>query len=536
MHAQLCKKKPSPEDGKTKCSPMAAVANCWISHGSAFPEDSALGVALVNYGQAESQISMLGDEFANQVKDGYMATLERGLQEYKEYLSLKKKLESRRLDYDAKLSRLQKSKKEKPELEQETQAAKIKYEEIEYDIIQKMAYLQEYEDEHFEALTQLLEAQYAYFSKSADLLNEVRSTWGQGVASAPIARNMMHTVLSRTSSSHSAIGGIGGIAPVGRSSRQGSMDDYFGQNNDVSSHGSRSPGSLQQRRPSSRKPSSDSLSVGGPPPRRIPSRTSLRSNHNNNDDLMSSGSRLTPPTIPRRQSQASIGTKKRRKAVYDFEGASSDELSFATGDIITVIDEVDEGWWLGEVDHGGATKRQGIFPVNYTEELVAPPMPARPSTSTSHTSQIQEYPVEEAMAETESPFADHMTNGNTDYGYQQCHHTPTRTLSTHSYTSAAPSPPPSSSLPRGNSGVPVNLASKPSMRTPPPPPAARQRSMSNTPKLVRTAPPTPQSRAAPDYFQASPVAQPDCQDCGCNDFSANLFKKGHCNNCFHKHF
>lgn len=26
-----------------------------------------------------------------------------------------------------------------------------------------------------------------------------------------------------------------------------------------------------------------------------------------------------------------------------------------------------------------------------------------------------------------------------------------------------------------------------------------------------------------------------CSDCGCADFSQNVFKQGHCNNCFHKH-
>ncbi len=47
----------------------------------------------------------------------------------KEYQALQKKLSSRRLDYDAKLAKVQKAKKEKPEWEEEMQAAKAKYEE-----------------------------------------------------------------------------------------------------------------------------------------------------------------------------------------------------------------------------------------------------------------------------------------------------------------------------------------------------------------------------------------------------------------------
>lgn len=41
---------------------------------------------------------------------------------------MQKKLHSRRLDYDAKLAKVQKAKKEKPEWEEEMQAAKGKYE------------------------------------------------------------------------------------------------------------------------------------------------------------------------------------------------------------------------------------------------------------------------------------------------------------------------------------------------------------------------------------------------------------------------
>ena len=41
---QLDKKKPSPEDGKTKVSPTEALGACWVNHGSVFPDDSLLGM------------------------------------------------------------------------------------------------------------------------------------------------------------------------------------------------------------------------------------------------------------------------------------------------------------------------------------------------------------------------------------------------------------------------------------------------------------------------------------------------------------
>lgn len=104
-----------------------------------------LGIALINLGQAETRIAALQEALAQEIKEGYLKILENGLQDYKEYDSLRKKLASRRLDYDSKLNRLNKAKKEKPELEQEMQASRIKYEDTEHDLIQKMAYIQEFE-------------------------------------------------------------------------------------------------------------------------------------------------------------------------------------------------------------------------------------------------------------------------------------------------------------------------------------------------------------------------------------------------------
>ena len=46
-----------------------------------------------------------------------------------DYTSLKKKLDNRRLDYDAKLNKLNKSKKELPELEGQVDVARKKYNE-----------------------------------------------------------------------------------------------------------------------------------------------------------------------------------------------------------------------------------------------------------------------------------------------------------------------------------------------------------------------------------------------------------------------
>ncbi|KAI7868346.1 hypothetical protein BDF14DRAFT_1697727, partial [Spinellus fusiger] len=268
---QLSKKKPSPEDAKIKVSPMESLGTCWVHYGDLFDVDVPPGkrrMALTQYGQALTRVSSMQEDFSNTMREGYISTLQRGCIEYKEYQALRKKMESRRLDYDAKLGRLQKSKKEKPEWEQEMQASKMKYEETEYDLIQKMVYLQDFEEEHAESLYQLLEAHIAFYTGAVEALGHVKAQW------QPVPGTGGRTVMART-----------------------------------------------------------------------PSATSLIS----------------------QQGAQSTSMKKRRKAMYDFEGETVDELSFRVGDVITVLEQVDEGWWLGEVENNGP-KRRGIFPVNYTED------------------------------------------------------------------------------------------------------------------------------------------------------------------------
>merc|ERR1712083_962256 len=49
-------------------------------------------------------------------------------------------------------------------------------------------------------------------------------------------------------------------------------------------------------------------------------------------------------------------------ALYDYQAAADDEISFDPNDVITNIEMVDEGWWLGEC-HG----KFGLFPANYVQ-------------------------------------------------------------------------------------------------------------------------------------------------------------------------
>ncbi|XP_018571502.1 drebrin-like protein [Anoplophora glabripennis] len=54
----------------------------------------------------------------------------------------------------------------------------------------------------------------------------------------------------------------------------------------------------------------------------------------------------------------------RARALYDYQAADDTEISFDPGDIITNIEQVDEGWWQGLAPDGIT---YGLFPANYVE-------------------------------------------------------------------------------------------------------------------------------------------------------------------------
>ena len=51
------------------------------------------------------------------------------------------------------------------------------------------------------------------------------------------------------------------------------------------------------------------------------------------------------------------------KAVYDYQAEDESEITFDPGDIITNIEQIDDGWWRGQSPDG----RFGLFPANYVE-------------------------------------------------------------------------------------------------------------------------------------------------------------------------
>ncbi|KAK0461543.1 SH3-domain-containing protein [Armillaria novae-zelandiae] len=76
-----------------------------------------------------------------------------------------------------------------------------------------------------------------------------------------------------------------------------------------------------------------------------------------------------PPPAP---APAPASVRAKALWAYNLDASDPDDLSFAAGDIITIVEETNADWWLGE--HNGA---RALFPANYVEKITTPtPTPA----------------------------------------------------------------------------------------------------------------------------------------------------------------
>ncbi|KAG7442784.1 SH3-domain-containing protein [Guyanagaster necrorhizus] len=78
-----------------------------------------------------------------------------------------------------------------------------------------------------------------------------------------------------------------------------------------------------------------------------------------------------PPPAPAPAPAAPAVVQAKALWAYNLDASDHDDLSFAAGDIITIVEETNADWWLGE--YGG---RRALFPSNYVEKIAPAPTPA----------------------------------------------------------------------------------------------------------------------------------------------------------------
>ncbi|ORX88931.1 BAR-domain-containing protein [Basidiobolus meristosporus CBS 931.73] len=497
LYLKTLEKKKKTADDKNKVAPIVSLSNAMISHGQGLPRDSPYGQAMIKVGEAQEQLASAQMEFAIRLRQNYINGLERALNDMKDFQQSRKKLESRRLDYNAKLNAVQKSKKEKPELEEQMRAAEIKYNETQDDTYLRMINISDSEEADLEDLSNFFDSQLAFFQRGVEILLAAKGVFDQRSAKEYYAnksarrkqssgsRGESNGTLHRSKSFHSTYSngyddhepnGVNNnynrTTPSTPGSTYSNSGTYFDlpKNNDSYSDYSPGPGSYQRSNVSAPR----AFNRGSPPE--------------------------TTPQLRRSATLPAPSHQKKVRVLYGFDGESVEELSIRKGDIVTVLDEIDDGWWVGEIiDDNG--RRAGMFPSNYVEEIVEP--------------QYQHPPLPKRSISN--------NNINATVGRADAAH----------YQPAEPVDIPNRRM--------VPIPGRRGSQTPGPMPLSRvasnnslNRTMSSSPRPVRPPVAKPQSYLAGSQYDPSNGVGPCCE-CGCDEYTPNVFKKDSCNNCFHRH-
>jgi len=92
----------------------------------------------------------------------------------------RKKLENRRLAYDATLTKLQKAKREDYRVEEEVRSQKAKYEESSEDVLRRMQDIKEAEADSIADLGAFLDTELEYYDRCRDELMKLKREWPAG--------------------------------------------------------------------------------------------------------------------------------------------------------------------------------------------------------------------------------------------------------------------------------------------------------------------------------------------------------------------
>lgn len=191
-------------DDREKGLPVSYLGRTMINHGEDFEPDSEFGGCLTSLGRANERLASAQERYVADATSTWLESLERSLAMMKEYQAARKKMENRRLAYDASISKMQKTKRDDFRIEEELRATRAKYEESNEDVYRRMQDVKESESESIRDLTSFLDCELEYHERCAEELRRVKRTWpGAATAGSTAAPSNNYGGRSRSNTARS---------------------------------------------------------------------------------------------------------------------------------------------------------------------------------------------------------------------------------------------------------------------------------------------------------------------------------------------
>ncbi|KFM74401.1 hypothetical protein X975_18644, partial [Stegodyphus mimosarum] len=330
--------------------PEGTLGEAMVKYGKDFGEESAFGMSLIECGEALKQMAEVKYALEDNVKQNFLEPLHHlQTKDLKDVMHHRKKLQGRRLDYDCKKRR---QAKRAHLSEEEIKLAEDKFEESFNLASMGMFNLLENDVEQISQLATLAESLYDYHNQCAAIL---QSATERLIEQRNEAANRPKETYQPKKLHELNIPSLhDDISP---------QVEYGGNINGgtviptIKASPARSPASTPVEPAPHKSLFLGGLTAGGQSATASPGRSPNRSP---NASPLPSPVR-SPARTPTLQQPSC-------QALYDFVPESESELAFREGEIITLLNRVDDNWFEGTIHN-----RTGLFPVNYVQVLV--PLP-----------------------------------------------------------------------------------------------------------------------------------------------------------------
>ncbi|XP_015782585.1 endophilin-A isoform X1 [Tetranychus urticae] len=306
--------------------PEGILGESMIKYGRKLGEDNSFGQSLIEMGEALRQMSEVKFALEDNVKQNFLEPLTHlQTKDIRDVMHHRKKLESRRLDFDGKK---RKKRSGGHVTEEEVKTSEEKFEESFNLASMGMHNLLQNEPEQISQLVALSEALFEYHSQCASILESLSSRLADQKrisAEQPIKPYVPKKIEEVLPPHHDD------LTPVGET-----------------------PGHTNAQVSPARSPATSPTK---------PSSLLLTSPANGVSSKSPNASPLPSPV--RSPARSPVNRGPCCQALYDFDAENPRELEFKEGDIIQLNQKLDDNWFEGTIN--GKT---GIFPISYVQVLV----------------------------------------------------------------------------------------------------------------------------------------------------------------------